>query len=338
MGGEPEAEGGEGGWESRKGEREEGGEEQTHIGGGVDVRRKRETRRQETEGNAQGQEEAGGQREGKGGEVEGTRESGERGENRPRPREEGGGRSASAAGSAASRPLLSLPSSLRHAPRPGLSSLLPPPPRSSSPGLDGIFSPGPGPAPGRGGVAGGGGKPSRTGPGDGEGPGRGPPGEGAGPAGSRAGEPGPQSREEAQAGGNRGGGKEDGGDAGRKRRGRRAAEAGRGWRAVGGGGARLSPARALPTETPSPRRWSCGAVSLRRGRGMGPGTRTPGSLGGGGSRGAWISGFLEEEGAGNPDSRILGGGDWGPGFRDPGGGAGEEHLLVSIGRREMGLG
>ncbi|XP_061028488.1 uncharacterized protein LOC133077743 [Eubalaena glacialis] len=158
-----------------------------------------------------------------------------------------------------------------------------------------------------GGVAvGGGGKPGRTGPGDGEGPGRGPPGEGAGPAGSRAGEPGPQSREEAQAGGNRGGGKEDGGDAGRKGRGRRAAEAGRGWRAVGGGGgARLSPARALPTETPSPRRWSCGAVSLRRGRGMGPGTRTPGSLGGGGSRGPGFLGSWRRRGLGTQTPESL---------------------------------
>lgn len=52
-------------------------------------------------------------------------------------------------------------------------------------------------------------------------------------------------------------------------------------------------------------------MSLPRGSGVGPGARI---------QGPWISGFLEEEeeGAGDPESRILGGGDrgaWIPGFR-----------------------
>ena len=185
--------------------------------------------------------------------MEGTRKNGDRGENRPRPREEGG-REEWERCRLCSLPAPFVPSLLpasRSPARPPLPAPSPAP--LLLPGAGWNFFPWTGASSGAGGWRGGGGKPGRTGPGDGEGPGRGPPGEGAGPAGSRAGEPGPQSREEAQAGGNRGGGKEDGGDAGRKGRGRRAAEAGRGWRAVGGGGgARLSPARALPTETLPP--------------------------------------------------------------------------------------
>ncbi|KAM9226254.1 LOW QUALITY PROTEIN: sialic acid-binding Ig-like lectin 5 [Dugong dugon] len=86
--------------------------------------------------------------------------------------------------------------------------------------------------------AGAGGRPGGPGPGGGEGP-------GGGPGGVREGAPGRRARE-AQAGGSRARGAADGGDARRKGRGRRAAEAGRRmdrrWR-----GARL-----LPEETPVP--------------------------------------------------------------------------------------
>lgn len=157
--------------------------------------------------------------------------------------------------------------------------------------------------------SGAGGKPGRTGPGDGEGPGRGPPGEGAGPAGSRAGEPACGAGEEAQAGGSLGGGKEDGGDARRKGRGRGAAEAGRGWRGAGGGGA-SSAGLGADRGDPSLRRGSRGAVSLREGRGMGPGARTPGSL--------------REEAAGGLDFWVLGGG------------GGWEPRLLNPWRRELG--
>lgn len=207
-------------------------------------------------------------------------------------------------GPAASRPLLSLPSSLRHAPRPGLPSRLPPPPRSSSPGLDGIFSPGPGPAPGQGW----GGSQAGLGRAVGRGRSGGPLGRGLvrrGPGrGSRARGPARRRRPEGVGvEGRRMAGTPGGrGEAvGRRRRGEDGELAAVAAAAAGPGSARPG---GLPTETPSPRRGSGGAVSLRRGSGMGPGARTPGSLG--------------EEAARALDCWVLGGGGWEPRLQNPG--------------------
>ncbi|XP_077837259.1 sperm acrosome membrane-associated protein 6 isoform X3 [Macaca mulatta] len=182
----------------------------------------------------------------------------EAGEERDWPREEGG-----RGGSAGRRrlPASFVPSLLCvRLPWPGLPLPLPPPPRSSSPGLDGIFSPGPGPAPGQGG--------SQAGLGwaVGRGRGGGPPGEGAGPtaappAGSGEGEPRaaePGRRRRPEGVGEKGrrmvgtaGGR--GEAAGRRRRGEdgeRSAALGPGLRARGGG------------EDPSLRRGSRGSRSF----------------------------------------------------------------------------
>lgn len=227
-----------------------------------------------------------------------AREKAERGEP-GRPREAEGGRSG------ARRPAAPAPfvPSLRPASRSRPASpRAPSPARASSPGLDGIFSPGPGPAPGPG-------EAGRAGPAAGRGRGGGARGGGR-PAGSRAETRAVESREEGRrmAGPPRGRGEA----VGRRRRGEDGERAAAGRARRGLGAVRGAPAL---------RRGSPGAVSLRKaglvgaGGGWGP---DPGSQKQEAAA-AWVSGFLEEEGAGDPYSRILRGGGWGLGGLDSGG-------------------
>lgn len=249
-----------------------------------------------------------------------AREKAERGEP-GRPREAEGGRSG------ARRPAAPAPfvPSLRPASRSRPASpRAPSPARASSPGLDGIFSPGPGPAPGPG-------EAGRAWPAAGRGRGGGAQGGGR-PAGSRAETRARGSREEGRRmAGPRGG---RGEAVGRQRRGEDGERAAAGPTQRGRGAGRGAPAL---------RRGSPGAVSLRKaglvggrvedGRGQDPGSQEEEASA------AWVSGFLEEAGAGDPDSRILGGG-WGPGGRDSGGPE-EERPGTPPGfqrRKEMGPG
>lgn len=246
-----------------------------------------------------------------------------------------GGAGAPPAHPAASRPLLSLPSSLRHAPRPGLPAPLPPPPRSLLPGAGWNFFPWTGASSGAG--AGRGepvvveARPDWAGRWGGAGAGApwvggwsgGVPGGGAGPA-----EPGggPGQRESGRRqGGWRGrreeGERPSGGEGGERMESWRRRRQQRGPARPGPGGL---PAETLP---PTRERWSRESTERewRGTRGPDPGSLdfwVPGGGGGGGwgprvpnpwrwGFGGLDSGVLEEERARSTSWIPLGGERWG---------------------------